>query len=127
MSNLDKAFEVINSKIADTAVTLEGELFNSKGIIRGGAVSGTEGMAVGKKERIEKLSDEIWRLNKNITSLADELRIAREEYEAVDIKELTEAVRRAEAEKNQHGQKNIRARISEKMPSPITSQFMKIT
>lgn len=102
VNNLDIALKTVNSGIADAAVTLDGELVNSKGVLKGGSTSGTEGLAVGKRERIDNLSDEIWRLNKEITTLADELRAVRGEYNAIDIRNLNEQVRRAEAEKNQH-------------------------
>ncbi len=97
---LQNAIDMVDFGIADAAITMDGELVTSKGIIKGGAIGDTEGLSVGKRERMETLEKEIWELNKTITELAEEYRIAKSNYAAIDINKLNENLRASENNKN---------------------------
>lgn len=93
---LQNAIDMVDFGIAEAAVTLDGELVTSKGIIKGGAIGETEGLSVGKKEILETLERELWDLNKIITELAEEYRLSRSNYNLIDLNKLNENLRNLE-------------------------------
>ena len=93
VDTLQNAIDMVDFGIASAAVTLDGELVSSKGIIKGGAIGETEGLSVGKKEILETLEKELWSLNKIITEMAEEYRIARSNYSRIDLNKLNENLR----------------------------------
>lgn len=104
IDNIDNALKVIKSGIADTIVTLEGELVRSKGIIRGGAITRTEGLTVGKKERFEILNKEIQNLENKILDVEENLSSIKNEYDSIDLLAIGEQLRKAEIDKNNNEQ-----------------------
>ncbi|OGU93252.1 MAG: chromosome segregation protein SMC [Ignavibacteria bacterium RIFOXYC2_FULL_35_21] len=104
IDNIDNALKLIKSGIADTIVTLEGELVRSKGIIRGGAVTKTEGLTVGKKERLANLNKEISNLEKKVETIETQLSEIKSEYDSIDLIAFGEQLRKAEIDKNNNEQ-----------------------
>ncbi|MBS1536257.1 MAG: chromosome segregation protein SMC [Bacteroidetes bacterium] len=99
VATMEKAYQVIEKNIADQAVTLAGEIVRA-GLIRGGARSKTEGLAVGKREQIGNLSNEIEELQKEISNSEQQFKTAKKEHDAINLRAFDDAIRRAEAEKN---------------------------
>ncbi len=104
IDNIDNALKVIKSGIAETIVTLDGELVRSKGIIRGGAVTQTEGLTVGKKERLENLNKEISNLEKKIETVEARLIEIKSKYDSIDLIAFGERLRKAEIDQNNNEQ-----------------------
>jgi chromosome segregation protein len=101
VENLEVAEKVVSSNTdVDLAVTLEGELVSSTGVIRGGSVSKSEGISVGKKERIQQLQESLQTMQESIATKETSLKELRTQLQEININELTQAVRRAENEKN---------------------------
>ncbi len=99
VDSLDSAELIVKSGKASAAVTLQGEIYGAKGIIKGGSTSKKEGLIVGKKERIEQLKAEIESLQIKANELELELNNTKSDFNAIDIQALTNDVRRAEKDK----------------------------
>lgn len=105
VANLEKAWDVLKGGAADVAVTLAGEVVRKSGVLRGGAVSKTEGLTVGKRERIQQLTEETTVLKAQIEELQQQFQTAKSELSTIDIRALQQKLRQAESERNQHEQK----------------------
>ncbi len=99
VDSLDSAELIVKTGKATAAVTLQGEIYGAKGIIKGGSTSKKEGLIVGKKERIEQLKAEIESLQIKANELELELNNTKSDFNAIDIQALTNEVRRAEKDK----------------------------
>ncbi len=104
VENLEHAWNAVESGLCDTAVTTEGELIRNKAFLRGGSKSKTEGLQIGKKERVEKLNKEIEEISKIITGIENNLSILREEHDSIDLADLNQKLRNAQNDKNSHEQ-----------------------
>ncbi len=105
VDTIETAENIVNSGTASSAVTLNGEIFGAKGIIKGGSTSQKEGLIVGKKERIEQLKAEIDALTIKSNELDLELSNSRAEFNLIDIQNLTNEVRKAEKDKKDNENK----------------------
>lgn len=105
VDTLETAENTVNAGIASSAVTLQGEIFGSKGIIKGGSTSKKEGLIVGKKERIEQLKTEIDSLQIQINEHELELNNTKADFNEIDIQALTNEVRKAEKDKKDNDNK----------------------
>lgn len=83
-----------------TCITLRGEIYGAEGIIRGGSISSSEGKRIGRREQIAKQQKALDALSKEIETLLAEIASTKTQYDAIDIKKLTEQVRKAEYERN---------------------------
>ena len=105
VSNFDIAKNIVDSNIAEIAVTLSGEIYSRNAVIHGGSALKDEGILIGKKERIEKLNQEISSIESKIKKTSEELQNFKTELNSINIKQLNEQLRGAEQEKNQNEQK----------------------
>ncbi len=105
VDTLETAESLVKSGKASSAVTLQGEIFGSKGIIKGGSTSKKEGLIVGKKERIEQLKAEIESLQVQVNELDLELNNTKADFNEIDIQALTNEVRKAEKDKKDNDNK----------------------
>ena len=92
---LNDAWEVIDNGQADSAVTLSGEIVHKSGAVRGGSSSRTEGVRVGRKERIAVLSAEQSELSAKLTTADDRIKAVKLELQSIDVRRLSDDVRRA--------------------------------
>jgi chromosome segregation protein len=99
VSTMEQAYYVVQHKIADQAVTLAGELVRA-GVIRGGARSKTEGLAIGKREQIGFLSKEIEQLKIEISIAEQQYQTTKKEHDGINLRTYADAIRRTETEKN---------------------------
>lgn len=92
------AEELINTKICDTAVTLDGELINKIGYIYGGSISQKEGQWVGKNQKINDLKDDINNFNLLIEEQDNQLKLLQEELQLIDIQSLNDKLKKYQQE-----------------------------
>ena len=83
-----------------TCITLRGEIHGAEGIIRGGSISSSEGKRIGRREQIAKQQKALDALTKEIDALNAEISSTKANHDAIDIKKLTEQVRKAEFDRN---------------------------
>lgn len=78
------------------AVTLEGVLVRSGGIVRGGGRATNEDAAFGRKERIETLSREMTEGEERLAALRGEIAELTRTHDAIDLGALSDGVRQAQ-------------------------------
>lgn len=78
------------------AVTLEGVLVRSGGIVRGGGRATNEDVAFGRKERIETLEREVAEREERLAALRQEIADLGGEHDGIDLGMLSDAVRQAQ-------------------------------
>jgi len=101
VENLSIAEKIIKANsTVELAVTLEGELVSSNGVIRGGSVSTSEGLTVGKKERIAHLQKSVATIQTSLAKNEATYQDLRTQLQQININELSNAIRKAENEKN---------------------------
>ncbi len=103
--NLDKAINLVDNGTADSAVTLDGKLVKSRGVLRGGSVIQPENITVGKKERIDRLTQQRNNIENEISKLNDKLAELKSKNESINIDDYNKALRKAEQEKNENENK----------------------
>lgn len=99
VSSLDAAFSAVVHDTIDCAITPEGEIVYASGIMRGGALSVAEGKRVGKQKRIQLLEQNVAELQEHIRDTEQELARLKQERAAIQIHEMSDALRRSEATK----------------------------
>lgn len=115
-TTLDDAWRALErSTVIDAAVTLAGELVHRAGAVRGGSASKTDGVRVGRRERIEQLTLEIAELEERVAAIDARLRAIKEELATIDLRRLGDDVRRSALVRNDRLQKidNLRGRIDD--------------
>jgi len=100
VENAEIALALRKSNADCTCITLRGEIYGSEGIIRGGSISSSEGKRIGRREQIAKQEKALEQLSREIAQLTSDIATAKAANEAIDIKQLTELMRKAEFEKN---------------------------
>ncbi|MBK9250209.1 MAG: AAA family ATPase [Ignavibacteria bacterium] len=81
-------------------MTFSGEMVRGLGVLRGGARSKTEGLAIGKREQIAVLTSQLDDLKLVIAEFEQKLQISKREHDAINLRTYSDAIRRVEAEKN---------------------------
>ena len=100
VESVDTANIVRKSNPDCTCITLRGEIYGAEGIIRGGSISSSEGKRIGRREQIAKQQKSLDALIKDIEALNAEISSTKANHDAIDIKKLTEQVRKAEFDRN---------------------------
>ncbi len=111
----DDAWRAIEQTPAQSAVTLSGEIVHRSGAVRGGSVSKTEGVRVGRRERIDQLRSEIVELERTIDDVDGSLRAVRQELASIDLRRLGDDVRKVALIRNERMQRldALRARMDD--------------
>ncbi|GMV53681.1 MAG: chromosome segregation protein SMC [Chlorobi bacterium] len=104
-STISAAWEAIRNGVADRVVTLSGEVVHKVGAVRGGSTTQTEGVRVGRRERIEQLGKRIETLDQQIADATGLAATYRSEYASINLAELSEIVRQATVSRNAVQQK----------------------
>jgi chromosome segregation protein len=102
VKDFDAAKSAINSGKCSTAVTLAGEIIKNDGFIKGGGISKKEGLSVGKNERINKLKIEISNIESLLKENEEILKELKSEVSEINIYNLSNEMRKAEAEENKN-------------------------
>jgi len=112
---MDDAWQAIASTPASSAVTLSGEIVHRAGAVRGGSTSRTEGVRVGRRERIDQLRQEIEQLEQRIQNVDDRLRAVKSELGTIDLRRLGDEVRKVALVRNDRQQRldSLRGRVDD--------------
>lgn len=95
VESIENAKKIIQNNIAEKAVTLDGTIVQKSGIVRGGANSNSEGVTIGKKESIDKLSKELDILINKLEKLEFEAAEKSNLEKSIDVSKLAAVVREA--------------------------------
>jgi chromosome segregation protein len=93
---LEEANMAVAEGAAFQAVTIDGILVRAGGIVRGGGQTKDEGTTIGKREQIERLSEEIDRLQEELDAINDDVARKGEEHDAINLGRLSDEIRRAQ-------------------------------
>ena len=109
------AWRAVAETQADAAVTLSGEIVHRSGAVRGGSVSKTEGVRVGRRERIEQLTSDVEQLEQRLDAIDGRIREIKQELGTIDLRRLGDDVRRAALLRNERQQRvdALRGRIDD--------------
>ncbi|MBU3679270.1 MAG: chromosome segregation protein SMC [Candidatus Kapabacteria bacterium] len=115
VGSADVAWQAIALPGVQAAVTLSGEIVHAAGAVRGGSVSRTEGVRVGRRERIDQLRVSIDGLEKEIDITDSALREVKEELATIDLRRLGDEVRKMALLRNDRQQRidAMRTRIDD--------------
>lgn len=103
--NRDKAIKAISTGNYKKIVTLEGEIFNITGIIKGGSQSGKEGIWLGRRRRIDKLEKEIIDITDKSNRLNSKFEELNNKYRQIDLNKLKQEI--ANTEKKAKNEESI--------------------
>ena len=96
VEDYDTALNLINDEAIDTAVTLDGEIITRVGYFKVGTPAKTEGLKLGKVERIQALNKEIEELKLKIDNLTNKLSYLKQNRDKIDIQEINKQLRTAD-------------------------------
>lgn len=115
VESIDDAWKAVSSTPATSAVTLSGEIVHRAGAVRGGSTSRTEGVRVGRRERIDQLRTEIAVLEQRRADIDGRLRTVRAELGTIDLRRLGDDVRKVALIRNERVQRidALRVRIDD--------------
>ncbi len=108
---LRKVLIVRDSEVANTCireyprircVTVNGDLFDSKGLVRGGSHGQEEGSMIGKKDQIAALSKEVALLKEELLRNQQSLEKINGEYTAIDLRKYAEKMKQTQQELSAH-------------------------
>ncbi len=105
VEDMASAWSAVGRPNVDVAVTLAGEIVHRAGAVRGGSVSKTEGVRVGRRERIEQLRAQLEDLKSQMAETDQALGRIKAELSTIDLRVLGEAVRRAAVARNERQQR----------------------
>lgn len=97
VENEQTAINILREGSSDICVTIDGLLWHSAGFVSGGSVSQKEGQWVGKKERINKLNNEITKLKSEIDELQNKQNDISLELALIDIANFQKEIKSAES------------------------------
>ncbi len=126
---LDAAWNAVHAPGVEHAVTLAGEVVHQAGAVRGGSTGRTEGVRIGRRERIENMRSELASLEEQIQQGLAQAQKLKDEYAAIDLRALAEVVRQATVSRNAVLQKldslNNRmaevTKVAEKLQDDVTT------
>lgn len=115
VSNLDDAWSAVSAPGVASAVTLAGEVVHKSGAVRGGSTSKTEGVRVGRRERVDQLNEAIAKLESTIGIAEGSLRDVRQELGTIDLRRLGDEVRKIALIRNDRQQRidALRGRVED--------------
>jgi chromosome segregation protein len=98
VDSLETAHKVVAAVSGVRCVTLDGEIITGVGITRGGSRRIDEGGMIGKHEQIEELQRGCAATEEQLGALAASRADTLREHDAIDLKQLTDAVKNIEKE-----------------------------
>lgn len=100
--DLDTALSVVRS--VDCAVTLDGEVAFSSGVVRTGSVGKAEGVRIGRQQRITQLQEELVTVRTKIDETEQRLQHLKTERGQINVHALSDELRVRESTKSSHEQ-----------------------
>lgn len=115
VSSVEAAWSAVTRPGVQAAVTLAGEIVHASGAVRGGSASRTEGVRVGRRERIDQLRTSIEGLEREVDSTDMQLREVKDELATIDLRRLGDEVRKVALMRNDRQQRidSMRSRIED--------------
>ncbi len=98
VESADTAKEVVSGSAGVRCITLDGEIFSSAGMIRGGSQRRVESSLIGKRSQIADLESEIGRCGEKTAELRAELGRVQASHDGVDVRSYQAAVKVIEKE-----------------------------
>lgn len=98
VDDYDTASNLVNEGLVDTAINLEGEIVTKNGYFKIGTPTKTEGLKLGKVERIQALNKEIGQQKQNIENLTKKLSNLKQKRDEIDIQEINKKLRIADSD-----------------------------
>jgi len=95
---LEDATEAVARGVAEQAVTLDGLLVRTGGLVRGGGQTKDEGTTIGKREQIERLTREAEALRAELEEMEGTIARVKREHDEINLGQLSDAIRRAQQE-----------------------------
>lgn len=105
VDSIDAAWAAVQQSSIDAAVTRTGEVVHRSGAVRGGSVSKTEGVRVGRRERIDQLRNDVERLREHMATTDVRLSDVKGALAEIDLRQLGETVRRTAVARNERLQR----------------------
>ncbi|MBU3741409.1 MAG: chromosome segregation protein SMC [Candidatus Kapabacteria bacterium] len=105
VDDLASAWKAVAETTADAAVTRTGEIVHRAGAVRGGSASKTEGVRVGRRERIDRLTADVEQLEQRLSTIETRIREIKQELGTIDLRRLADDVRRAALLRNDRQQR----------------------
>jgi chromosome segregation protein len=115
VSSVEAAWSAATQPGVQAAVTLAGEIVHASGAVRGGSASRTEGVRVGRRERIDQLRSSIEGLEREVDATDLRLREVKDELSTIDLRRLGDEVRKVALMRNDRQQRidSMRSRIED--------------
>ncbi|MBU3700273.1 MAG: hypothetical protein FGM33_09770, partial [Candidatus Kapabacteria bacterium] len=115
VSTIEAAWSAVVRPGVQAAVTLAGEIVHASGAVRGGSASRTEGVRVGRRERIDQLRASIEGLEREVDTTDMQLREVKDELATIDLRRLGDEVRKVALMRNDRQQRidSMRSRIED--------------
>lgn len=115
VSSVEAAWSAVTRPGVQAAVTLAGEIVHASGAVRGGSASRTEGVRVGRRERIDQLRTSIEGLEREVDATDMQLREVKDELATIDLRRLGDEVRKVALIRNDRQQRidSMRSRIED--------------
>ncbi len=101
VGSLEDATEAISRGVAEQAVTLDGLLVRTGGLVRGGGQTKDEGTTIGKREQIERLTREADVLRGQLADMEAEIAAVTAQHNEINLGYLSDAIRKAQQELGQ--------------------------
>lgn len=115
VASVEAAWSAVTRPGVQAAVTLAGEIVHASGAVRGGSASRTEGVRVGRRERIDQLRTSIEGLEREVDATDLQMREVKEELSTIDLRRLGDEVRKVALMRNDRQQRidSMRSRIED--------------
>ena len=115
VSTIEAAWSAVARPGVQAAVTLAGEIVHASGAVRGGSASRTEGVRVGRRERIDQLRASIEGLEREVDATDLQLREVKDELATIDLRRLGDEVRKIALVRNDRQQRidSMKSRIED--------------
>ncbi|HUI31757.1 MAG TPA: chromosome segregation protein SMC [Candidatus Acidoferrales bacterium] len=112
VENFSEAEKILQEDGSVTCVNFSGDVFSSKGIIRGGSTRKTEGGRVGKLKQLEELKSESQKLSGELSGVEREIAALQSQIDGIPIKTGNDTLRNLELQLARVEQSNVESERS---------------
>lgn len=123
VNNYREADRILRENPEAICVSLSGDLYSHKGIIKGGSTRRTEGGRIGKRQQLEELQVDNLRLSHELEDAESKIEQLQREADSLPIKTTNESLRKFELELARLEQSNVE---NGRALSRIENQFAEI-
>ncbi|MGC8654542.1 MAG: chromosome segregation protein SMC [Candidatus Kryptoniota bacterium] len=123
VDNYSEADRILREEPDAVCVSLSGDLYSSRGIIKGGSTRRTEGGRIGKRQQLEELELENLKLSRELEDAERKIEELKKGVDSLPIKTSNENLRKLELELARLEQSNVENR---RILTGIENQFAEI-